>query len=167
MFQWQIFNVASEIYSTSVHPWKAFSSVAKVTRGLSSWGEVPSAMVSSFSHWLESIPKFPWWIITHSAHVIIGPVTVIVLGDQLKAFKCGWHLVCRWLTPLQLGGREAVGRADPHIAAAAGPPSRHTQLLDLRAPHLEHLRCCCTCLRMIQTVKPPYLTAKVWFPSNI
>ena len=58
---------------------------------------------------------------------------MIVLGDQLKAFKCGWHLVCRWLTPLQLGGREEVGRADPHITAAAGPPSRHIQLLDLCA----------------------------------
>ena len=92
-------------------------------------------MVSSFSHWLESIPKFPWWIITHSAHIIIGPVTVIVLGDQLKAFKCGWHLVCRWLTPPQLGGREEVGRAwSPHRSSCGTTKQAHPAVRSLCFP---------------------------------
>lgn len=155
MFQWQIFNVASEIYSTSVHPWKAFSSVAKVTGGLSGWGKVPSAAVSSFSHWLESIPKFPWWIITHSAHITIGPAAVIVLRDQLKAFKCCWHLVCWCLAPPQLGGREKVGRADLCIPAAAGPLSRRAQLFDL----------CCFPVWSTQAVAVPAREwSKCWSP---
>ena len=125
----QVLSVSVTNISTSVHPWKAFSSVAKVTGGLSSWGKVTSAVVSSFSHGLESIPKFLWWIITHSTHIIIGPATLIVV-DQLKAFKWCWHLVCWCLAPPQLGGREEVGRADPCIPAAAGPLSRHTRLFD-------------------------------------